>query len=64
MFNIYIKCCSLFENVKRCPPHQNIIDIHHAFVDKIPLLEGLQRYPNALPQRLNPDAGFGKVPRN
>jgi hypothetical protein len=47
--------------VKRCPPHENIIDVKHAFVDRVPLLPGgIENYPSALPRRLNPDDGFGR----
>jgi len=50
----------IFETVKRCPPHDNIIEITHAFVDQIPMLpEGIEKFPSALPRRLNDD-GLGR----
>ncbi|CAL8147778.1 unnamed protein product [Orchesella dallaii] len=51
----------IFDTVKRCPPHDNIIEITHAFVDQIPTLPGgIERYPSALPRRLNPVDGLGR----
>ncbi len=51
----------IFNTVKRCPPHDNIIEISHAFVDQIPQLPGgIEQYPSALPRRLNPVDGLGR----
>ena len=51
---------SALGNLKRCPPHPNIIEISHVFTDQIPLLsESLEKYPDALPRRLNED-GLGR----
>jgi len=48
------------ENLQRCPPHPNIIEISHVFTDQIPLLpESMERYPDALPTRLNTE-GSGR----
>lgn len=44
----------------RIPPHPNIVDMVGAFVDDVPSLpEAIEKYPEALPPRLNPD-GSGR----
>lgn len=42
------------------PPHPNIVDMHFAFADRIPLLpEAMSLYPEALPAKLY-ECGYGR----
>jgi len=44
----------------RLPPHPNIVSMYGGFVDEMPvLLDAMGSYPDALPQRINPE-GFGR----
>lgn len=50
----------LHSRKKTLPPHPNIIEMHLAFTDFIPnLSKAMDLYPDALPQRLNPN-GAGR----
>lgn len=45
---------------KSLPPHPNIVDMAGVFVDEMPELEdAMKEFPDALPERLNPD-GSGR----
>ena len=45
---------------KKKKPHPNIVDMFGVFIDDVPQMpDSLQEYPDALPQRLNPD-GSGR----
>jgi serine/threonine protein kinase len=47
--------------LKLLPPHPNIVCMQGIFVDDVPKIENdEQRYPAALPNRLNPDNGLGR----
>ncbi|XP_062606774.1 serine/threonine-protein kinase Pink1, mitochondrial-like [Saccostrea cucullata] len=47
--------------LKSLPPHPNIVDMQGIFIDDIPKIESDdERYPAALPTRLNPDGGHGR----
>ena len=46
--------------MKRLPPHPNIVDMQRAFVGDVPhLSSAFEQYPDALPERINPD-GCGR----
>lgn len=46
--------------IKRLPPHPNIVDMDRAFVGDVPhLLSAFDQYPDALPERINPE-GCGR----
>lgn len=47
--------------LKLLPPHSNIVDMQGIFVDHVPKIDNdEQRYPAALPTRLNPENGLGR----
>jgi len=48
------------DQIRRVPPHPNIVEILTVFADQVPALPGdRQLYGDALPARLNP-GGFGR----
>ncbi|XP_059142187.1 serine/threonine-protein kinase Pink1, mitochondrial-like [Physella acuta] len=49
------------QRVNRLPPHPNIVDMPGIFVDDMLVTEeGLQKFPAAMPQKLDPGRFFGR----
>lgn len=52
---------AMMEQTILLPAHPNIVHMPTFFCDQIPNLQhGIDRYPNALPARLNPTTGYGR----